>query len=196
MISPNSTSRSSTGCTTCRKKLPSTSKHRRADVPPGGHPAQESRTGQRINRSPSRGRVPVRRWTEPPHQRRQRRQRLPVHLARWRDPALRLPAHHGGQHPHHDVVDVYRNHPLFKDLRDVTKLKGKCGILRIPRRMRRPARPGLRRHRRLSGNRPGLYAMNQRVEGHGKYATKSPTAPSIIMPGCGFKDAYWALEVS
>lgn len=27
-----------------------------------------------------------------------------------------------------DVVDVYRNHPLFKDLRDVTKLKGKCGV--------------------------------------------------------------------
>lgn len=27
-----------------------------------------------------------------------------------------------------DVVDVYRNHPLFTDLRDVTKLKGKCGV--------------------------------------------------------------------
>jgi radical SAM protein len=27
-----------------------------------------------------------------------------------------------------DVVDVYRNHPLFTNLRDVTKLKGKCGI--------------------------------------------------------------------
>ncbi len=27
-----------------------------------------------------------------------------------------------------DVVDVYRNHPLFKDLRDLTKLKGKCGV--------------------------------------------------------------------
>lgn len=27
-----------------------------------------------------------------------------------------------------DVVDVYRNHPLFKDLRDPTKLKGRCGI--------------------------------------------------------------------
>ena len=27
-----------------------------------------------------------------------------------------------------DVVDVYRNSPIFKDLRDVTKLKGRCGI--------------------------------------------------------------------
>jgi radical SAM protein len=27
-----------------------------------------------------------------------------------------------------DVVDVYRNNPIFKDLRDSTKLKGKCGI--------------------------------------------------------------------
>lgn len=27
-----------------------------------------------------------------------------------------------------DVVDVYRNHPLFKDLRDFTKLKGPCGV--------------------------------------------------------------------
>lgn len=28
----------------------------------------------------------------------------------------------------HDVVDVYRNHPIFTDLRDPSKLKGKCGI--------------------------------------------------------------------
>lgn len=28
----------------------------------------------------------------------------------------------------HDVVDIYRHHQLFEDLRDVTKLKGKCGI--------------------------------------------------------------------
>jgi len=27
-----------------------------------------------------------------------------------------------------DVVDIYRNHPLFKDLREPSKLKGKCGI--------------------------------------------------------------------
>jgi radical SAM protein len=27
-----------------------------------------------------------------------------------------------------DVVEIYRNAPLFKDLRDVTKLKGRCGI--------------------------------------------------------------------
>lgn len=27
-----------------------------------------------------------------------------------------------------DVVDVYRNHSLFTDLRDVNKLKGKCGV--------------------------------------------------------------------
>lgn len=27
-----------------------------------------------------------------------------------------------------DVVDVYRNAPLFKDLRDYSKLKGRCGI--------------------------------------------------------------------
>lgn len=27
-----------------------------------------------------------------------------------------------------DVVDVYRNSPIFKDLRDVTKLKGRCGV--------------------------------------------------------------------
>jgi radical SAM protein len=26
-----------------------------------------------------------------------------------------------------DVVDVYRNHPIFKDLRDYSKLKGTCG---------------------------------------------------------------------
>lgn len=26
-----------------------------------------------------------------------------------------------------DVVDTYQKHPLFRDLRDVTKLKGKCG---------------------------------------------------------------------
>ncbi len=28
----------------------------------------------------------------------------------------------------HDVVQVYRLHPLFRDLRDPSKLKGKCGI--------------------------------------------------------------------
>jgi radical SAM protein len=28
----------------------------------------------------------------------------------------------------HDVVDVYRNSALFRDLRDYSKLKGKCGI--------------------------------------------------------------------
>lgn len=27
-----------------------------------------------------------------------------------------------------DIVDVYRNHPVFKDLRNYEKLKGKCGI--------------------------------------------------------------------
>jgi radical SAM protein with 4Fe4S-binding SPASM domain len=27
-----------------------------------------------------------------------------------------------------DVVRVYREHPLFTDLRDVSKLKGKCGL--------------------------------------------------------------------
>jgi radical SAM protein len=27
-----------------------------------------------------------------------------------------------------DVVDVYRNHPMFKDLRDYSKLKGKCVV--------------------------------------------------------------------
>jgi len=27
-----------------------------------------------------------------------------------------------------DVVDVYRNHPVFKDLRDYSRLKGKCGV--------------------------------------------------------------------
>lgn len=27
-----------------------------------------------------------------------------------------------------DIIDVYRNAPLFKDLRDATKLKGRCGI--------------------------------------------------------------------
>jgi len=27
-----------------------------------------------------------------------------------------------------DVVNVYRSHPLFKDLRDYSRLKGKCGI--------------------------------------------------------------------
>jgi radical SAM protein len=27
-----------------------------------------------------------------------------------------------------DVVDVYRNHPMFKDLRDYSRLKGKCAI--------------------------------------------------------------------
>jgi radical SAM protein len=27
-----------------------------------------------------------------------------------------------------DVVEAYRGHPVFKDLRDVTRLKGKCGI--------------------------------------------------------------------
>ncbi len=27
-----------------------------------------------------------------------------------------------------DVVDVYRNHPIFKDLRDYSRLKGKCGV--------------------------------------------------------------------
>jgi len=27
-----------------------------------------------------------------------------------------------------DIVDVYRNHPIFKDLRDPSKLKGRCGI--------------------------------------------------------------------
>ena len=28
----------------------------------------------------------------------------------------------------HDVVDVYRNHPIFLDLRDPEKLKGRCGM--------------------------------------------------------------------
>lgn len=28
----------------------------------------------------------------------------------------------------HDVVDVYRNHQLFRDLRDPEKLKGRCGV--------------------------------------------------------------------
>lgn len=28
----------------------------------------------------------------------------------------------------HDIVDVYRNHAVFKDLRNYEKLKGKCGI--------------------------------------------------------------------
>lgn len=27
-----------------------------------------------------------------------------------------------------DIIDIYRNAPLFKDLRDATKLKGRCGI--------------------------------------------------------------------
>ena len=27
-----------------------------------------------------------------------------------------------------DVVDIYRNHPLFKDLRNPNKIKGKCGV--------------------------------------------------------------------
>lgn len=27
-----------------------------------------------------------------------------------------------------DIVQVYREHPLFLDLRDPSKLKGKCGI--------------------------------------------------------------------
>jgi len=27
-----------------------------------------------------------------------------------------------------DVVEVYRNHPLFKDLRDPDKLKGRCRV--------------------------------------------------------------------
>jgi AdoMet-dependent heme synthase len=27
-----------------------------------------------------------------------------------------------------DVVDVYRNHPIFKDLRDYSRLKGPCGL--------------------------------------------------------------------
>jgi AdoMet-dependent heme synthase len=29
---------------------------------------------------------------------------------------------------HQDIVDVYRNHPVFKDLRNYELLKGKCGI--------------------------------------------------------------------
>ncbi len=28
----------------------------------------------------------------------------------------------------HDLVDVYRNSPLFRDLRDTSKLQGKCGV--------------------------------------------------------------------
>lgn len=28
----------------------------------------------------------------------------------------------------HDLVDVYRNSPLFRDLRDIGKLEGKCGV--------------------------------------------------------------------
>lgn len=28
----------------------------------------------------------------------------------------------------HDVVDVYRNSPLFRDLRDTNRLEGKCGV--------------------------------------------------------------------
>jgi len=27
-----------------------------------------------------------------------------------------------------DVVDIYRNHPIFTDLRDPSKLKGRCGV--------------------------------------------------------------------
>lgn len=38
-----------------------------------------------------------------------------------------LPIRAGNVRSDH-VVDIYRNHPLFKDLRDAAKLKGKCGI--------------------------------------------------------------------
>ncbi|MCK4816948.1 hypothetical protein KA005_14360, partial [bacterium] len=38
-----------------------------------------------------------------------------------------LPIDCGNVHDQ-DIVDVYRNHPVFKDLRNYQKLKGKCGI--------------------------------------------------------------------
>ncbi len=34
----------------------------------------------------------------------------------------------GGNVRTHDMVDVYRNSPLFKSLRDKSLLKGKCGV--------------------------------------------------------------------
>ena len=33
-----------------------------------------------------------------------------------------------GNVPNDDVVDVYRNHPIFRDLRSPEKIKGRCGI--------------------------------------------------------------------
>src|SRR5665213_2846054 len=46
-------------------------------------------------------------------------------------PSARLnptPAVSAGNVRTHDLVDVYRNSPLFRDLRDTDKLEGKCGV--------------------------------------------------------------------
>jgi AdoMet-dependent heme synthase len=56
-----------------------------------------------------------------------------------------------------DVVDVYRNTRSSSKICAIIPSSKALRHLRIPRRVRRPARPRLRRHRRLSGNRPGLF---------------------------------------
>jgi radical SAM protein with 4Fe4S-binding SPASM domain len=33
-----------------------------------------------------------------------------------------------GKFPNDSVVEVYRNHPTFRSLRDVDHFKGKCGV--------------------------------------------------------------------
>jgi AdoMet-dependent heme synthase len=48
----------------------------------------------------------------------------------------------------HDLVDVYRNAPLFTALRDRSAAEGQVRRLRVPRRLRRQPRACLRRDRR------------------------------------------------
>ena len=83
------------------------------------------------------------------------RQRLLLRLLRGRGLRLRLPAAAGRQRARADLRQVYRESPLFRGVaRPRPRCEGKCGLLRVPRGLRRLPRP-----------RPG---------GHGSYLGEEP----------------------
>src|ERR1019366_7296522 len=69
--------------------------------------------------------------------------------------AVRLPAARGRHVGYDDPVALYRNSPLFHELRDPTALKGKCGRCEF-REVCGGSRARIRRDRRSSRRRPKL----------------------------------------
>jgi AdoMet-dependent heme synthase len=63
-----------------------------------------------------------------PGAQRQRRRRLHVRQPHRRHLPVRLPAGVAGNIRSDDLVEVYRNAPLFRQLRDRSQLKGKCNV--------------------------------------------------------------------